>query len=181
MNEISKIKEILSVPSSKRTRFKVHLLGKLIKEQNIFRKLREKEESGQLYRDCCQYLTLEEFVPGETIINYGERGNKFYIILEGSVSIHVPILRRAPIDKSKHSFLLHAGYTGKPSKFTTSATDNKAMRFSAWMPTRITEKSNHDPGKGPVLSEEDRMILETVLQDPNATEFDIEVMTEVGE
>ena len=38
----------------------------------------------------CSELQYEFFSAGETIFNYGDFGNKFYIILKGKVEIKVP-------------------------------------------------------------------------------------------
>ena len=37
---------------------------------------------------------LQKFKPNETIIIYGDVGNKFYIVLEGQVGVFLPHIRR---------------------------------------------------------------------------------------
>ena len=40
---------------------------------------------------CSRELTLEVAEKGEPIINYGELGTKFYIIVKGSVSVYIKV------------------------------------------------------------------------------------------
>jgi len=76
----------------------------------IYRKEVEIKEVADYLSKNCTYFTnlknndsqlkvekltkiarLEVFPPGENIINYGETGDKFYIVLEGSVEVYKPI------------------------------------------------------------------------------------------
>ena len=38
----------------------------------------------------CEHMRFERCMKGKSIIKYGDRGKKFYIILEGRVSVLVP-------------------------------------------------------------------------------------------
>ena len=38
----------------------------------------------------CEHMKFERCAKGKSIIKYGDRGTKFYIILEGKVSVLVP-------------------------------------------------------------------------------------------
>merc|ERR1719160_1635950 len=46
--------------------------------------------SSSVQTEVCRRLGLENFGTGERIFDYGDEGDKFYIILEGRVSIEVP-------------------------------------------------------------------------------------------
>lgn len=48
------------------------------------------QNEQQILERICHHLTLESFAANESVFQYGESGNKFYIILEGSVGVHVP-------------------------------------------------------------------------------------------
>ena len=40
--------------------------------------------------NCCKVMKYELFEASQIVFNYGEPGDKFYVILEGEVSIKVP-------------------------------------------------------------------------------------------
>merc|ERR1719217_59650 len=50
--------------------------------------------SSNVQEKVCRHLGLESFGTAERIFDYGDHGDRFYIILEGRVSIEVP--RRPP-------------------------------------------------------------------------------------
>ena len=66
-------------------------LGTLIKEISFFKE-RNIVETFEL-REISKALLVEKFKPGEQVCEYGEIGNKFYIILRGSVRVDIPEVR----------------------------------------------------------------------------------------
>ena len=55
---------------------------KFFKDRNIVKK-------GD-YAEICKALQLETFKENEMVFDYGTQGDKFYIILSGSVNVWVP-------------------------------------------------------------------------------------------
>ena len=64
--------------------------------------------------ELTKIIKLEEFFPGESIINFGELGQKFYIVLEGFVEIYKPIYES--IFASKNEFIQMLKYIKKKKK-----------------------------------------------------------------
>ena len=50
-------------------------------------------------------MTLEEFAEGQTVFKHEDIGDKFYIILEGSVSAHVPEITKVPAEVQQQNKL----------------------------------------------------------------------------
>ena len=48
------------------------------------------QKEQQVLERICHHLTLESFPANEFVFHYGEAGNKFYILLEGSVGVLIP-------------------------------------------------------------------------------------------
>lgn len=60
--------------------------------------------SDECIKVMCEQMEVLIHKAGETVFHYGEPGNKFYIILDGTVSVLVPITLKQgknPDDSSK--------------------------------------------------------------------------------
>ena len=62
----------------------------LSKNYTYFTNLKNSDSQLKVEK-LTKIIRLEVFPPGENIINYGETGDKFYIVLEGSVEVYKPI------------------------------------------------------------------------------------------
>ena len=84
------IYEILSKDSDDRNSQELLIVGDyLSKHYNYFINL--KNSDSQLKMDkIAKICKLEKFGPNETIILYGDIGDKFYIVLEGQVEVYLP-------------------------------------------------------------------------------------------
>ena len=47
-------------------------------------------EKTQLLYECCKELKYRFYKEGEAVCNYGDIGEEFYIIIEGTVGIQTP-------------------------------------------------------------------------------------------
>ncbi len=63
------------------------MLVPLIKTIQFFK---EREIKDQDFIDIVSCLTYEYFSPGDFVFHFNTQGEKFYIILEGSVGVFVP-------------------------------------------------------------------------------------------
>jgi len=63
------------------------MLNKLLIGRDLFIDNRFTEENLNL---VSRHLIMEKFEPKHMIFDYGTRGDKFYIILRGKVSIWIP-------------------------------------------------------------------------------------------
>jgi signal-transduction protein with cAMP-binding, CBS, and nucleotidyltransferase domain len=64
-------------------------------ENNVLKEKMTKED----YQLICENMKFRFYTASETIMNYGDFGNEFFIILKGTVSVLVP-----KVIKSKNNF-----------------------------------------------------------------------------
>lgn len=86
---IKQLKDYLSFPNNTRTRTdQDSIIRFLLENYSYFHQFH-----NDIYKldKLINVLEIETYKPNETIINYGEQGNKFYILLLGTVSIYKPI------------------------------------------------------------------------------------------
>jgi CRP-like cAMP-binding protein len=85
---VEKIKAILNKPSNSRTGEDIREIAAQIYNIKFFESLRENKP---VFGECCAYLTYECFGPDEFIFKLGDYGDKFYILIQGEVSVLVPV------------------------------------------------------------------------------------------
>lgn len=78
---------ILTKPSEDRTDTDLSFIAPFVSQLKFFKE-KKLEPLDILY--LCRDLTYEVFNSYETIFNFGDIGNKFYIILKGQVEIKIP-------------------------------------------------------------------------------------------
>lgn len=101
------ILNFLKKPTKTRTKEEIKTASKYLSEQyQYFIKLKEANESEKKIEKIVKFAKLEVFLPDETIIKFGEYGDKFYIILKGSVSIYKPIYIEKQLTPIEFSNLL---------------------------------------------------------------------------
>ncbi|KAL4432305.1 hypothetical protein ABPG74_011064 [Tetrahymena malaccensis] len=98
-----KIVEILKKPPL--TRLQSHLvqLQKATENIKFFKELNEKEKDDEIHKQCCQYMMYEQHPKGHPVIVINTVGDKFYIILSGSCSVHI---KKNQDDQSENPELL---------------------------------------------------------------------------
>lgn len=97
MNETfsqNEIRKILNSPSRLRGKHQIDLIQKLTESVTFFEKITAEHKSSEIHRECCSVMYLEEYEKNDVIITFGEQAKKFYIILEGTVSVMVPIKKK---------------------------------------------------------------------------------------
>jgi len=112
-----------------RTKEEIKTASKYLSEQyQYFIKLKETHESEKKIEKIVKFAKLEIFLEDETIIKYGEIGEKFYIILRGSVSIYKPVYIEKQLTPIEFSDLL----------IKIRDEDKDVMKYE-----RLIEKNNH--------------------------------------
>ena len=93
-----KLIDVLNIPSRERTEEHVDFLETQTKYIKFFRELSEQMQSNQLHRACCQFMMLENFQAGENIFEAGSIGDKFYILLKGTVGVCIPLQTKVVVN-----------------------------------------------------------------------------------
>ena len=84
----SLIIEKLSKSKSQRTKLDIKLISEYLSSKyDYFKKLKDSGDTAKLER-LVSVLNFETFNANEPIIQYGEEGDKFYILLNGKVSLY---------------------------------------------------------------------------------------------
>ncbi|OMJ84593.1 hypothetical protein SteCoe_14267 [Stentor coeruleus] len=89
---LQKVIKLLSLGKLHRNSKQLLIIQALTRKVKFF--IQKIEELGEaIHYDCCKAM-MYEFVPnGEYVFKCGEKGNKFYIILEGIAKVIVPIIK----------------------------------------------------------------------------------------
>ncbi|CAG9330359.1 unnamed protein product [Blepharisma stoltei] len=82
-----------------RTQQDINEIMESTQEIEFFKKITNEKSSNQIHMACCQVMTVEEFSRGSRVISYGEMGDKFYIVLRGSLTVAVPLKVYKPISE----------------------------------------------------------------------------------
>ena len=59
----------------------------LIKDLKFFK---DRNIADNDLQEITKVLSIERFAPGEVIMNYGEKGDKFYVIVQGLALVRIP-------------------------------------------------------------------------------------------
>ena len=93
--KIEEIKHIIK-PFSRRAGFRseadISSICKVINNIKFLRHISEEKSSNSIFSTVAQVLTIEIFQQGDSIVNYGEFGNKFYILLLGELNVLIPVI-----------------------------------------------------------------------------------------
>lgn len=81
--------KFLSIHPDSRSQEDINAIYELTKHVEFFKKTLQ--DDGKIHRACCKLMIIEEFDSGDTIVSYGDIGDKFYIILSGELSVIVPV------------------------------------------------------------------------------------------
>ena len=87
-DDSKEIKALLQKPLDQRTRSDINKLSLLIKDIQFFKE--RKGLSIDEIRELASFLQLKSIKALNKAINYGEHGDKFYIIIRGVVSVQIP-------------------------------------------------------------------------------------------
>ena len=91
LNEaIKKLSNLFIIPAQERSQLHLEEIMHHTKNTKFLQKITEERSSDRIHWECCRAMTLEVYQKGECVINFGEVGDKFYIIIKGKVSITIP-------------------------------------------------------------------------------------------
>lgn len=88
---LDEVIELLKMPTQKRNKYDIKAMQNyMLKHIEYFQKLNGESDGPDRIPKLIQVLTYECFKKDDYIINFGEIGDKFYILLSGSVSVYKP-------------------------------------------------------------------------------------------
>ena len=118
--------QILIKPRNSRNLLENRLLAEYLSNKfDYFKKIKTSEPSK--LEKLCKVLNYETFSAKETIINYGETGEKFYIVFNGQIGVYKPIYVEK--DMSLNEFYSYMMYLKN---------NNQILKMN-----RIMEKNQH--------------------------------------
>ena len=100
-------------------------------------------------REICQNMTLEKIPKDRFVVKYGEKGNVFYIILNGSVSIIIVKNRKGFLDEEEYIDHLLQLRKNKENDLLrmTIGLNNMVFHiddsFDNWIKTQVHKKDSH--------------------------------------
>ena len=99
---------LLQKPEKTRTKHEIRIIGEYLSEKyDYFKKIKENSEKEKLEK-ICSVLKYELFHKDETIISYGEEGDKFYILLNGKVNLFRPIYTQKKLTLKEYIIYLNS-------------------------------------------------------------------------
>ena len=100
-------------------------------------------------REICQNMTLEKIPKDRFVVKYGEKGNVFYIILNGSVSIIIVKNRKGYLSEEEyidHLLQLRKNKESELLRMTIGLNNmvyNIDDTFDNWIKTQVHKKDSH--------------------------------------
>ncbi|CAG9311607.1 unnamed protein product [Blepharisma stoltei] len=164
--DISRITQILQIPSRLRSQEDIAYLMALTSKVDFFRKITEEQKSSEIHKACCQIMTFEERKIGDTIVNFGDNGFNFYIVLKGSASVNIPTKKEVKIN-------LKGVETDKLKKIVSTLSDEEddigEIKFDP-------KKRKRRAGK--IFNAVDLISLSTAMQEKENEESDNQQLNE---
>lgn len=176
-----RVSEILEIPLQYRSEeYSVELLD-LTYAVPLFAKLREKH-SEALHQYCCKYLTIERFSKNQHIYEVGDVPSKYYILLNGSVSLskHLQKTKKIKLDEELSDDSSDEYEDDLPKSFRSRSRrvdiqPGVIFEFSRGLSFLNKERSQNDAVLDSVLEDENKKFFEFILQIHNVTENELEV------
>ena len=154
------ILQILIKPRSTRNILENKILGEYLSQKyDYFKRLKESEPSK--LEKICKFINYETFSPKETIINYGEPGDKFYIVFNGLVGVYKPIYIEKIMSLNEfYSYMLYLKKMNKIYKMKRIMEKNKHLNLDLNILSLTPEDSYYMRKKLTFIIEEDEKLGE---------------------
>ena len=97
--QIQDLKNVLTKQPENRSKEDLNMLLPFIQDIEFFKEQVENQDQELLAKThlyICQNMRYKMHKQGETVFKHGNRGNLFYIILKGKVSVNVPLSKAQP-------------------------------------------------------------------------------------
>ncbi|CAD8156282.1 unnamed protein product [Paramecium octaurelia] len=87
--QIDEVEFLLKKSPQHRSKAEINLLVQLTSQLPFFKQYMKQDNGLQIQRKCCKHMYCEKFKASEIVFYVDSVGTKFYIILEGSVTVLV--------------------------------------------------------------------------------------------
>lgn len=124
--DIDSLQQILKSPPGSRSFKNIVKLMNFTQNSKFFKELLNKNSSN-LHFLCCQNMYYEFFEAGKYVFFFGDKGNKFYIVLRGKVAVHIPVLD----PKTARTSLQEVLQLGKGASFGELALEQNKPRAAS--------------------------------------------------
>lgn len=81
---------LFSIPPGTRSQEDLEEIMSYTKDSKFLKKICQEQNSDRIHWECCRVMTLEVYERNQRIMNFGEVGDKFFIIIKGKVNIIFP-------------------------------------------------------------------------------------------
>ena len=163
---LATIKKICHKSPKDRTPEDIEALHELTKHNKVFSSLTE-IYGNSFHKPCCKHLKYEFYDSLSWVFEYGSIGDKFYIILSGTVGVEIPktsneeefeeVVQLADGDcfgelafEGNELYFFYSGEIGFYKKFRTNPDKNKA-----YFAKKTFEINIANIGKGEIFGEEE--------------------------
>ncbi|EAS00751.1 cyclic nucleotide-binding domain protein (macronuclear) [Tetrahymena thermophila SB210] len=98
--DMKQVTRILKTPSESRTLKQCTELLEIVGDLQFFKEYNSNPSTANVPKLCCKYMEIEKFNEADIVFEFGSVGNKFYIVLQGSVGVFVK-KPQSVLDKEK--------------------------------------------------------------------------------
>jgi CRP-like cAMP-binding protein len=135
MDRIASLQAILV--KTVRTDSELFTLKDSTKDIEFFLKLKQDHGTDELHSSLCRVMQTVQFEAGEVIFHFGDRGDHFFIVLEGKVEIKVPPKNESTQRDSLVSTLSRVSFMSKQSSEVTAAFQRRFTRTKLFIPNEV--------------------------------------------
>lgn len=160
-NSNTDIFSILRIPAQYRQAYHIESLMRLTLNVDFFTRLSTEHNFAEIHRDCCKVMTLEEYSESDFIINFGDKGEKFYIILTGSVSVKTPIDKKVKLSKSsvkKLEKILNQVSSSSSDQELQEESFRRGKKIKIKLPNFANNRKNHSENQDGLSAEEKELL-----------------------
>lgn len=120
-----------------RTDSELFTLKDSTKDVEFFLKLKQDHGTDELHSSLCKVMQTAQFDAGEFIFHFGDRGDHFFIILEGQVEIRVPPKNESTQQDSLIKTISKASFNSRRTSDVTAAFQRRFLRTKLFVPNEV--------------------------------------------
>ena len=160
---LDKLIELVKIPHSERTNSDIRIMQRYFcQNMDYFKKLSKEPDGNEKIQKLISVVNYEYFNKDEYILKFGEMGDKFYIILSGTVGIYKPYPKN--MDMTLHDYVDYLvrirDWEQNPIKFERVQNYNSNIdRIRLLIINYNSSKLPYSTKKLPIVVEEERFLL----------------------